>query len=240
MLGSIWPSSSNSSNTFSSQNLWLIFGCKLEVASNSSTGAVLETPNVVNLSQSSWFLIGRAQDVFQKTVYTRCQEHTLFQREVIVSTLLIVRYLFSWFRSSDTNGWWLQVYQFWCHSLTSRIFFPIEFINSSLWRHSRFRKYFSAYFLYLSIPRAFLISILAALAALDKDRLRPKISAKAELMALSVLQVFRQLGWSSLVVKTHGNQIRWFLKSQLFGSTKVGWWLLKSTFCKLKCESFGV
>lgn len=131
MLGSIWPSSSNSSNTFSSQNLWLIFGCKLEVASNSSTGAVLETPNVVNLSQSSWFLIGRAQDVFQKTIYTRCQEHTLFQREVfwyyVIDSMVFFFILFSWFRSSDTNGWWLQVYQFWCHSLTSRIFSPIEY-----------------------------------------------------------------------------------------------------------------
>lgn len=32
--------------------------------------------------------------------------------------------LFSWFRSSDTSGWWLQISQFWRHSLTSRIFFP--------------------------------------------------------------------------------------------------------------------
>ena len=45
-------------------------GCKLEVASNSSTGAVLDTPKLDSNLQIVVVLIGRAQDVFQKPIYT--------------------------------------------------------------------------------------------------------------------------------------------------------------------------
>lgn len=128
------------------QNLWLIFGCKpwgcFKLLHRSSVGH----PKRCKPSNRRGFWLEELR-MCSKKRFTLDAKNTPFSKaKFFDTTLLIFFHLFSWFRSSDTSGWWLQVYQFWCHSLTSKIFFPIEFINSSLWRHSRFRNIFQHIF----------------------------------------------------------------------------------------------